>query len=67
MRTVEIGHDYDLSKPPYPLEEFNKLSVKVGDALDLDMDKILHDAPANWLDYKSYRKWICRLAKLKLS
>ncbi len=58
MRTLETYGDYDLDKPPYPKEEFNELCKKVSLILDIDMDKIMKMPPANWRDYKAYRKLI---------
>ena len=60
MRTIEVDHNYDLSKPPYGLYEFHRMSYDVGKKLDLDMDKIMAMPPRDWKEYKSYRKWILK-------
>jgi len=60
MRTIEINHDYDLTKPPYPYEEFKELGINVCSKLNLSFAKILHDNPRDWKEYKSYRKWILK-------
>jgi len=58
MRTLEMYGEYDLSKPPYPKEEFDKLCIKVGNILDIDMVEIMNAPPVNWRTYKSYRELI---------
>ena len=61
MREVEIGADYDLSKPPYSRKEFDLLCEKVGETLDIDMDVVLRSPVNDWRKYNSYRKWIERV------
>jgi len=64
MRTIEIDHSYDLSKPPAPREEFEKLGKWVCGILDLDFKKLMDMPPRNWRDYRSYRKYILRVKGL---
>jgi len=63
MRTIEIGTNYDLSKPPYPYEEWLELADTILLKLDLRLDQIL-TLHGDWKRYRSYRKWILRIKKI---
>lgn len=58
MRELEIGHNYDLKKPPCPYDEFLELGNSVCAKLDIDFNEVLNTPPSDWRKYKSYRKMI---------
>ena len=64
MRTIEMKHDYDLTKPPYNYEEFVDLGADICSKLDLHLGAILHSKPRDWKTYRSYRRWILRLKSI---
>ncbi len=65
LRTIEVEHDYDLSKPPFPREEFNEMGQEICNKLDLSFNAIMIADPImDWEQHKSYRKWILRYKKL---
>jgi hypothetical protein len=68
MRTIEkdARMKYDLSQPPYPREEFDRLCKEVGDRLNFPLDQVLRMLPRNWREYRSYGKWIERIKKLRI-
>ena len=42
------------------LNYFKKLGVEICNKLNLSFGEILHGAPRDWKEYRSYRKWIIR-------